>query len=97
MDSLEKVIETLKQLNINELSTLMYHIEYMKYKNRQIFDSEDTKCRNIIKVIRDEIKLKQEQTESSDDSSDNSSDSDYSIKTGDIQLLDTWSDEELPE
>ena len=92
MDNFDEILNSLKNMKMEELSVLYFKIKFIKFKEQTKHHKQNTEFDRLLCEIDSMISYGNHKPV--DDSSD--SDDDTQLKHGDIQLLDEYSDEELP-
>lgn len=92
MDKFDEILKSLKKMKMEELSVLYFKIKFIKFKEQTKYHKQNLQFDKLLCEIDSMISY--DNHKPVDDSSD--SDDDTSLKPGDIQLLDEYSDEELP-
>jgi hypothetical protein len=90
MDNFDEILKSLKEMKMEELSVLYFKIKYIKFKEQTKHHKQNLQFDKLLCEIDSMISYDNHKPVI--DSSE-TSDSETSIKTGDIKLLDEYSDE----
>ena len=91
MDNFDEILNSLKEMKMEELSVLYFKIKYIKFKEQMKHHKQESHFDRLLCEIDSMISYDNHKPVI--DSSDSDSDSETSLKDGDIKLLDEYSDE----